>query len=219
VQRIRLLDAHDVEAALNEVRAEMERAGKTVGSWWISDWSTPADAHDVLLERGLRIVDGDYDIGALALVQEPPAPTHDVAVRRVTTLDDFIAAKEANWDAFGAPAERRTTRAQLADEFELMQGADGSAYYAAWIGGRIVASGRAFFGPRGALLSGGATIAEARGRGAYRALVRARWDDAVARGTPALVVQAGRFSEPILRRLGFVEACRFRRLEDILDAA
>ena len=34
------------------------------------------------------------------------------------------------------------------------------------------------------------TLPDARGRGAYRALVRARWDDAVRRGTPALVVHA-----------------------------
>jgi hypothetical protein len=37
----------------------------------------------------------------------------------------------------------------------------------------------------------------------YRSLVRARWDYAVERGTPALTVQAGRMSRPILERLGF----------------
>ena len=42
-----------------------------------------------------------------------------------------------------------------------------------------------------------------RGRGIYRALVRARWDDAVACGTPALTVLAGRLSGPILEKLGF----------------
>jgi hypothetical protein len=52
------------------------------------------------------------------------------------------------------------------------------------------------------LISGG-VLANARGRGAYRALVRARWDDAVAAGQPALVVHAGAMSRPILERLGF----------------
>jgi len=89
--------------------------------------------------------------------------------------------------------------------------------YSASIDGEVVGGARAFFGPRGALLSGGATELEFRGRGVYRALVRARWDDAVARGTPALIVQAGVMSEPILRRLGFVEVCRFRRLGDVLS--
>jgi predicted GNAT superfamily acetyltransferase len=56
----------------------------------------------------------------------------------------------------------------------------------------------------------------ARGRGAYRALVRARWDDAVARGTPALVTEAlPDTSYPILKRVGFVDVCTIRRLEDV----
>ena len=42
-----------------------------------------------------------------------------------------------------------------------------------------------------------------RGRGVYRSLVQARWDWAVELGTPALTVQAGRMSRPILERLGF----------------
>jgi hypothetical protein len=53
------------------------------------------------------------------------------------------------------------------------------------------------------LLYGGATLSDARGRGAYRALIRARWDDAAALGTPTLVIQGGSMSRPILERLGF----------------
>jgi hypothetical protein len=49
----------------------------------------------------------------------------------------------------------------------------------------------------------GAVLEEARGQGVYKALVSARWEAAVARGTPALTVQAGRMSRPILARLGF----------------
>ena len=41
------------------------------------------------------------------------------------------------------------------------------------------------------------------GLGAYRALVRARWEAAAARGTPVLTVGAGAMSRPILERLGF----------------
>ena len=40
-------------------------------------------------------------------------------------------------------------------------------------------------------------------RGAYRALLRARWDDAVSLGTPVLITQGGSMSRPILERLGF----------------
>ena len=52
-------------------------------------------------------------------------------------------------------------------------------------------------------LFGGSVVAEARGRGVYRALTLARWDLAVAQGTPALTIQAGRMSKPIAERLGF----------------
>ena len=53
-----------------------------------------------------------------------------------------------------------------------------------------------------------------RGRGCYRALVRARWDAAVELGTPGLAVQAQYgTSFPILRRLGFVEVATVHTLQ------
>jgi predicted GNAT superfamily acetyltransferase len=64
-------------------------------------------------------------------------------------------------------------------------------------------------------MSAGAVLERARGRGVYRALVRPRWDDAVARGTPALITEANPgTSYPILKRVGFVDVCTIRRLED-----
>ena len=65
-------------------------------------------------------------------------------------------------------------------------------------------------------LIGGSTAEWARGRGVYRALVRARWNYAAARGTPALVTDADpATSYPILRSLGFEDVCTIRRLEDL----
>jgi hypothetical protein len=66
------------------------------------------------------------------------------------------------------------------------------------------------------MLYSAATLPHARGRGAYRALVRARWGAGAARGTPALVTQAGHMSRPILRRLGFVEVAENRIFLDRL---
>ena len=63
------------------------------------------------------------------------------------------------------------------------------------------------------LLLGGASLPRVRGRGVYFSLVHARWRDAVARGTPRLVVQAGPMSRPILERLGFEQVLQYRRLE------
>lgn len=75
--------------------------------------------------------------------------------------------------------------------------------HAVWLDGELVCAGTSAPTGHGLLLYGGATVARARGRGAYRALVRARWDDAVALGTPALITQGGGVSRPILERLGF----------------
>lgn len=64
-------------------------------------------------------------------------------------------------------------------------------------------------------LAGGVTLPAFRGRGIYRALVRARWDDTVQLGAGALVVNAMvDTSYPILERLGFRAVGRVRLLAD-----
>ena len=50
-----------------------------------------------------------------------------------------------------------------------------------------------------------------------RALVAARWEDAVTRGTPALVTRSGPMSRPILERAGFVELAEIAFLLDTFD--
>ena len=50
-------------------------------------------------------------------------------------------------------------------------------------------------------------------------LVAARWRDAVERGTPLLVTQAGRMSQPILERVGFRRVCEIRILLDEFGAS
>lgn len=69
--------------------------------------------------------------------------------------------------------------------------------------GEVVAFGGTMRGDNAVFLSGGGTRRDQRGRGAYRALVRARWDYAVECGTPALTVGAGSMSQPILEGFGF----------------
>jgi GNAT superfamily N-acetyltransferase len=76
-------------------------------------------------------------------------------------------------------------------------------HFAALLDGRRVGFGRAIDMPTAVALFGGAVLPEARGRGVYRALVHARWEHAVARGTPTLVVQAGPMSAPVLAGVGF----------------
>jgi hypothetical protein len=216
VQGIRF-GADGVAAGLAEVRAFMREQGVRIGSWWLCERSTPVHLEDELVAFGLTRVPDDYEVAGMLLVAAPPPAHPGVEARRVRTADEYAAARLLQYEVFDSPSDHRRTRAQLIEQFA--GGTDVGAVYGAWIDGELVAVGRAFFAPQGALLAGGATVERARGRGAYRALVRARWDDVVGRGGGALVVQAGSMSAPILERLGFEQVLQFHRLEDVLPAA
>jgi hypothetical protein len=214
VQRVRLRE-DELDDAVDAVRSFMRVTGSTVASWWLSERSTPVDVERQLLARRLKIVDGDYLIDGMLLTQPPAPGPPEIEARRVASAEEFVAVTEAQYEAFDTARDRRRDVQDLVDAYELEQQGGVVVMYGAWVGGRIAGGGRAILTPRGVLLSGGSTAPWARGRGAYRALVRARWDDAAARGTPALAVQAGSMSAPILRRLGFEKTCQFRRLEDV----
>jgi GNAT superfamily N-acetyltransferase len=81
-----------------------------------------------------------------------------------------------------------------------------------WIDGKPVAWGGGVACERGMYLSGAITLPEHRGRGCYRALLRARWDEAVRLGAPALVVHAQETSRPILERCGFERVATLHEL-------
>jgi hypothetical protein len=79
------------------------------------------------------------------------------------------------------------------------------ALFVAYDQGRPVSSGRLELAPGKAFagLSGGGTIPDYRGRGAYRGLVAARAAEARRLGHRYLIVDALETSRPILERLGF----------------
>ena len=214
VQRIRLRE-EEIDDAVETVRSFMRVTGTTIASWWLSERSTPQNIEERLLAAGLHQVDGDYLIDGLLLTSAPPPVPPGIEARAVASDAEYVAANEAQYEAFGTPTERRHSRDLLTEEYELVRDGGAGAVYGAWLDGELAGAGRAWFAPQGVLLSGGCTLRWARSRGVYRALVRARWDDAATRGTPALAVQAGSQSAPILGRLGFEKICQFRRLEDV----
>jgi hypothetical protein len=213
VEGIRL-GADEVGDAVAEVAALVERTAAKRVSWWLSERSTPLDLEEQLLGRGLERNDGDYLHAGMLLTHEPPA-VDGVEVRRVTTLAEFAQARRLSIDAFDDPRCPQPTDEEIADEWEHTV----DPVYAAFLDGRMAAVGSATCTRAGLYLMGGSTAAWARGRGAYRAVVRARWDAAVAAGTPALAVGAGPMSRPILERLGFEQVIRFRRLESVRSTA
>ena len=206
------LEGHDVEAAVDEVHAMVHGRAERC-SWWLTERSTPADLEARLLGAGLVLEEDDYLHAGMLLTREPPQ-VDDIEVRRVTTLAEYAEARRLALDAFANPRQRVPTDDEIAAQWER----EVDPTYAAWIDGRMASVGRAIFTRAGAYLMGGATAEWARGRGAYRAVVRVRWDAAVERGTPALAVGAGSMSRPILERLGFEQVLQFRRLELLLTA-
>ncbi len=219
VQRPRLEGV--VEEAVAEIRALARERGHGPTIWWIGGTATPGDLEQRLLALGfVQPEDRTPTAVALAIADEPAVGPVDVEVRKVDTLADYLAAREVLWEAFDTPAEKRDAeRPGLEQQFLDEQALGAAAAFLALLDDEPVAAGRAAFCDRGALLFGGGVLAHARGRGAYRALVRARWDEAVRRGTPALVTQAAPMSEPILRRLGFEEVTRLIRLNDPLTGS
>jgi hypothetical protein len=204
------VDATEVARTVAEVR---ELVGDRSCVWWLGPSTEPPDLDDRLQALGFgRPCDRVAELYSMATVE--PTEVVEADVRRVETLDDYVTAAELRWTAFATPPERQD-RDGLAHAFRTQADADSVLVFLAFAEGRPAATAACVVSPRGLLLFGGATAEWARGRGLYRALVRARWDEAVRRGTPALTVQADpATSAPILRRLGFVEVCRQRRLED-----
>jgi hypothetical protein len=198
VQRQRFR-ADEVDDVLDEVRSLLRARGRDRTQWEIGSAAEPPDLVELLLERGLVRDQEPYAV-ALLLTSEPPPGPPEIVARRVETFDEFAAAQAVQAEAFGLLEEEiAESRATLAERWRDTP----NLMHAAWLDGVMVSAGTCAPTPHGLLLYGGATVERARGRGAYRALLRARWDEAAARETPALMTQAGAMSRPILERLGF----------------
>ncbi len=209
------VDADGLEPLLAETRRLVPAEKATV--WWIDPGARPAGLYERLLELGLRVpADRASLLHALACTSPPPPGPAEVEVRPVESFEEFLAATELAWVAFATTEERREQqRPHLRSEFEAAARAGVPVTFLARLDGRPAGLGRSVYSDRGVFLIAGAVAPWARGRGVYRALVRARWDDAVARGTPALVTEAmPETSYPILKRVGFEDVCVIRRLED-----
>jgi hypothetical protein len=211
VQRQRF-PLEEIDEVLEEVRSHLRERKRTQTQWEVGS-SAPPGLVEALLARGVRPDKDPYAV-ALVLTKEPPPMRPGFAARRVETLEELEVACEVQWEAFGAsPDEIAEARSLLPKLF----GESTTVRHAVWFDDEIICTGTASPTEHGLLLYGGATTERARGRGAYRALIRARWDEAVALGTPALITQGGAMSRPILERLGFERIGEVHMLLDVFD--
>lgn len=214
VCRLRLpAQPEELARAVAEIRQLV--AGVDLVVWNVGSSATPDALPDRLRALGLRDPDPPMDAvcAAMVLGEEPPG-VDGVDVRRIETLEEHRAGLEimlaaASWPETAAADER----ARAEDTFQRRTRRGGFQWLAR-VGGKPVAFGIADRTTAGLFLAGGSTLPEARGRGCYRALVRARWDEAVRLGTPGLAVQAQYgTSAPILRKLGFTEVATVHTLQ------
>jgi hypothetical protein len=202
VSRLRL-DPDEVPETIHEVREAIIGHGHRQAVWRVGSSSTPVDLVDRLAAHGFvpcNLPGQEPHITSMVLTEEPP-PVDGVEVRRVADVAELALASRISATAFGEEEDAE----DLEERFAAERAGHTPRMYLAFVDGTAVGAARALVedGLPAVMLITGGVLTEARGRGAYRALVRARWDDAVATGQPALVVHAGAMSRPILERLGF----------------
>jgi len=218
VQQVNVEPA-EIADVVDEVRLHVCARGRAASTWEIGNRSSsPADLAERLLEAGL-VPDHEPKAVGMVLTEPPPEPPPGVTARPVTSFQEYQTANEIMRRAFGmSPEHVAGEQARDAERWREAQDAGHSVTFLAFIDDQPAAAAAGTMAAAGAVLFGGGTLPEMRGKGAYRALVRARWDEAARQGKRALVTQAGSMSWPILRRLGFRDVAEIRILRDDLDA-
>jgi GNAT superfamily N-acetyltransferase len=217
------LPADGIEGVLAEARSLLAERGMGQAAWFVSEASAPAGLAARLREGGMVPFEEppfEPRFAAMVILKPPPAGPPEVEARPARSFAEYQASKQVADEAFEFSEEDRRameTHQRLLWEIESHEGSPYRSFVAV-VGGEVVGNAGAIFGANAVYLSGGSTRLDMRGRGVYRALIRARWDAAVEAGTPALTVGAGRMSRPILERLGFTivgwEDCLLDRFPD-----
>jgi Acetyltransferase (GNAT) domain len=215
------IEPNALEPAVEDVRGVLAEHGTRRAAWIVVDAASPADLVPRLETLGMTPSDEppfEPRMSALALTAAPKSAPADVEARLAETPDEFVAAHRISADAFNfSDDDREAFEAKNHALWELEQRDGKHRTYVALLDGEVIGFAAAVFGANALYLAGGGTRADRRGRGAYRALVRARWETAVERGTPALTVGAGAMSGPILELLGFECVGRIDCLLDKFD--
>lgn len=204
-----------LDATISEVRAVLRDVGYSVNVWEVGPSCRPEGLASLLVERGFFPATRppfEPISTVMALVQPPPSfvPDAGVEARLVRDLDEYVMVLRVAMKAFNQSEEATSAWIAAAPAFWRHY----RFTHIAFVDGQPAGFGFSTVGRVGFMLRGGGVLQEARGRGVYRALLAARWAEAVKVGKPALVVHAGAMSGPILKRCGFDVVCRLDILQD-----
>lgn len=171
--------------------------------WKLHGHDRPADLPNRLRAAGLAPEEQETVVIARVVdISGPPQLPDGVALRELIRRDDFERVAAMEGQVWG------DEHAWLPDMLEGERALDPGAIVvvAAEAGEQVVCAAWVRFeaGTDFATLWGGATLAEWRGQGIYKATVAYRANLAAERGFRYLEVDASDDSRPILERLGFV---------------
>jgi hypothetical protein len=179
--------------------------------WKLYDHDAAHDKiRDALLVRGYREKDHStlMIVGVNELLASLPPTPQSITVRQLTTPESLDAYQDI-WDEVW-PDEPNASYVE--DYRVLLRESDpGIVLFAGFAENDTpVTTGYLFHHPGHsfALLCGGTTKTKWRGQRAYTSTLIARANAAKARGVEYLAVEASPESEPILKKLGFVELSR-----------
>lgn len=192
----------DAAGVLDHAVERTRAWGETKLTFWTNASDSP-DLEDELRRRGAEHID------TVAVLARPvdgiPIDVPDgVTAEVVSTLDQVREVDTINvpvWEQ--EPLDEAGLRAELAEVIDGLEFGEGARMLAR-VDGVAVSTGGCTIVDGFVRLWGAATLAEARGRGAYRAVLAARLQHGVEVGaTTALVKGRLSTSAPILARAGF----------------
>jgi len=209
VQRLRISEG-TLPAIVEKVRAIFRAHGRNQATWEVGNSATPINLADQLIALGM-VPDSPDPVATGMVLTEGllSSNTNNITTKPVETLAEFVASCEVIQNCFGTPPDD-----DIEQQFSQLKAELQKTRWIALQDNKPVAMADATHLEYATILNGAATLPEARGQGAYRALLAARFKEAKQRGAPMLVTQAGSMSRPILKGLGFKEISRVQIFVD-----
>jgi GNAT superfamily N-acetyltransferase len=216
VSRVRTT-GEELDQTIADARRMLRERGYTGCVWTVGPACQPTGLAERLRARGFRrATEPPYEpeLEAMALVTPPRPMRGEIDAHMVRDYDEYLAALRIAMQVFAVPEDGVAGWMAAAPELYKQQDGVERMTVIAYVDGRPAGFAWAGAARNGLMLCGSGVLPEARGRGAYRALLEARWKVAVAIGKPVLAIHAGAMSRPVLERCGFVRVCQIQMLVD-----
>lgn len=207
---VRSVFSYQVGEKIKQVIEEFDAKQKSF-AWWVGPQSKPDDLSSRLRTLGFKLE--DVYIGLAAFV-EPLSlqPSSEWIVKEALTELELRAYVSVNARVWGMDASSVEAAVKERLSYVSLPERRGGYLVARTQDGEVIGNGSYRISSDGQTLYlvGSAVLPEYRNRGVYRALLQYRFHRAKEAGCKLMTVQARvGTSEPILRKLGFQEYCKF----------